>query len=62
MQTGQNSFVKEILSGTGPVRRLTLCMATDEPFHGKRDTDAFNYQPFLLQRLEISRENSVPIP
>ena len=62
IQAGQNSFVKENLFGTDPVRRLTLCMATNEQFRGTMDTDLSRYQPFGLQRLEITRGNGVPIP
>ena len=62
IQAGQNSFVKETLLGTDPVRRLTLCVATNEQFRGTRDTDPFHYQPFGLQRLEITRGNGVPLP
>ena len=62
IQAGQNSFVKENLFGTDPVRRLTLCMATNEQFRGTRDTDPFHYQAFGLQRLEITRGNGVAIP
>ena len=62
IQAGQNCFVKENLFGTDPVRRLTLCMATNERFRGTREPDLFHYQPFGLQRLEITRGNGVPIP
>ena len=62
IQAGQNSFVKEKLLGTDPVRRLTLCMATNEQFRGTRDTDPFHYQQLRLQRMEITRGNGVPIP
>lgn len=62
IQAGQNSFIKEHLFGTEPVRRLTLCMATNEQFRGSKDTDPFHYQAFGLQRVEISRGNGVPVP
>ena len=62
VQAGQNSFVKENVFDTDPVRRLTLCLATKEQFRGTRDTDPFHYQPFGLQRLEITRGHGVPIP
>ena len=54
IQAGRNGFVKENLFGTDPVRRLTLCMATNEQFRGTRDTDPFHYQPFGLQRMKIT--------
>ena len=62
IQAGQNSFVKENLFGTEPVRRLTLCMTTNEQFRGKSNMDAFHYQTFGLVRLEITRGNGVPVP
>ena len=42
IQAGQNSFVEENLFGTDPVRRLTLCMATNEQFRGKGTLTLFN--------------------
>ena len=54
--------MKESLFGTDAVRRLTLCMATNEQFRGTMDTDPFHYQPFGLQPLEITLGNGVPIP
>ena len=62
IQAGQNSFVKENIFGTEPVRRPTLCMTTNEQFRGTRNADAFPYKPFGLQRLEITRGNGVPVP
>ena len=62
IQAGQNSFIKENIFGTEPVRRLTLCMATNEQFRGTGNKDAFHYKPFGLQRLEITRGNGVPVP
>lgn len=62
IQAGQNSFVKENLFGTEPVRRLTLCMTTNSQFRGSTEQDPFHYQPFGLQRLEITRGNGVPVP
>ena len=62
IQAGQNSFVKENLFGTDPVRRLTLCMTTNEQFRGKSNMDAFHYQTFGLERLEITGGNGVPVP
>ena len=60
IQAGQKFC--ENLFGTDPVRRLTLCMATNGQFRGTMDTDPSHYQPFELQRLEITRGNGVPIP
>ena len=62
IQTGQNSFVKENLFGTESVRRLTLCMTTNEQFRGRSNMDALHYQTFRLERLEIIRGNGVPVP
>ena len=62
IQAGQNSFVKENLFGTEPVRRLTLCMTTNEQFRGKSNMDAYQYQTFGLERLEITSGNGVPVP
>ena len=55
IQAGRNSFLKENVCGTDLVRQSTLCMATNEHFRGRRDTDGFDYQPFGLQRLQITR-------
>ena len=62
MQACQNSFVNENCFGTEPIRRLTLCMTTNEKFRGNRCMDAFHYQPYGLERLEITCGNGVPVP
>ena len=62
IQAGQNSFAKENLFGTEPVRRITLCMKANDEFRGKSNMDAFHYQTFGLERLEITRGNGVPVP
>ena len=62
IQAGQITFVNENLFGTTLVRQQTLCMATSEQFRGTKDTGPFHYQPFGLQRLEITQGNGVQIP
>ena len=51
-QAGKNYFVKEVLSGTDPLRRPTLCMTTNEQFCGTRVLGVSHYQPFGLRRDE----------
>ena len=61
IQSGQNSFVKESIFGTEPIRRLTVCMIANSNFRGSLPTDPFHYIKFGLTRLEISRGNGLPI-
>ena len=61
IQSGQNSFVKESIFGTEPIRRLTVCMIANSKFRGSLPTDPFHYIKFGLTRLEISRGNALPI-
>ena len=61
IQAGQNSFVKNLF-GAEPVRRLTLSMTTNEEFRRKSNMDAFHYQTFGLERLEITPGDGVPVP
>ena len=62
IEAGSNSFVKENLFGTEPVRRLALCMTTNEQFREKSNMDALHSQTFGLERREITRGNGVPVP
>ena len=62
IQSGQNSFVKESIFGTEPIRRLTVCMIANAKFRGgSLATDPFHYIKFGLTRVEISRGNGLPI-
>ena len=61
IQAGQNSFIKESIFGTEPIRRLTLCMVPNAQFSGSLTTNPFDYQKFDLKRIEILRGNGLPI-
>ena len=61
IQAGQNSFIKESIFGTEPIRRLTLCMVPNAQFRGSYSTNPFDYQKFDLERIEIVRGNGLPI-
>ena len=61
IQTGQNSFVKESIFGTEPIRRLTLCMVANKDFRGSRASDPFHYKKYDMSRVELLRGNGVPI-
>ena len=61
MQSGQNSFVKESIFGTEPIRRLTLCMVANDKFRGSKDTNPFLYHKYDMKRIEIIRGNGLPI-
>ena len=61
IQTGQNSFVEENLLGTEPVRRLTLCMKTNEEFRRKSNMGAIHYQTIGLEWLDKTPGNGVPV-
>ena len=61
IQSGQNSFVKESIFGSEPIRRLTMCMIANARFRGTLATDPFHYIQFGLTRIEISRGNGLPI-
>ena len=61
IQSGQNSFVKESIFGSEPIRRLTMCMIANARFRGTLATDPFHYIKFRLTRKEISRGNGLPI-
>ena len=60
IQAGQNSFIKESIFGTEPIRRLTLCMVPNAQFRGSYSTNPFDYQKFDLKRIEIVRGNGLP--
>ena len=61
MQSGQNSFVKESIFGTEPIRRLTLCMVANDKFRGSKNSNPFLYNKYDLKRIEIIRGNGLPI-
>ena len=61
MHSGQNSFVKESIFGTEPIRRLTLCMVANDKFRGSKDTNPFLYHKYDTKRIEIIRGNGLPI-
>ena len=61
MQSDQNSFVKESIFGTEPIRRLTMCMVANDKFRGSKDTNLFLYNKYKLKRIEIIRGNGLPI-
>ena len=61
MQSGQNSFVKESIFGTEPIRRLTLCMVANDKFRGSMNSNPFLYNKYDLKRIEIIRGNGLPI-
>ena len=61
MQSGQNSFVKESIFGTQPIRRLTMCMVANDKFRGSKDTNPFLYNKYKIKRIEIIRGNGLPI-
>ena len=61
IQAGQNSFIRESIFGTEPIRRLTLCLIPNENFRGKIGSKVFRYEKYGLQRVEILRGNGIPI-
>ena len=61
IQSGQNTFIKESIFGTEPIRRLTVCMISNEDFRGRASTSPFHYKKFGLRKLEIVRGNGLPI-
>ena len=61
MQSGQNSFVKESIFGTEPIKRLTLCMVANDKFRGSKNSNPFLYNKYDLKRIEIIRGNGLPI-
>ena len=63
VQAGQNCFVKENISGTDHIRRLTLCMVQNRFFSGTAlASTPFHYEKFSLQKVELQRGNGLPIP
>ena len=42
IQSGQNSFVKESIFGSEPIRRITMCMIAHARFRGTLATDPFH--------------------
>ena len=62
IQAGQNCFVREKFFGTELVRRLTPCMVRNKFFRGSTiDCTPFQYKTFQLSKIEIQRDNGVPI-
>ena len=61
MQSGQNSFIKESIFGTEPIKRLTMCMVAKDKFRGSKDTNLFLYKKYKIKRIEIKRGNGSPI-
>ena len=62
IQAGQNSFIKENVFGTEPIRRITLCVVKNSLFRSTPlNHSPFSYQKFGVQRVEIQRGNGVPL-
>ena len=54
-------FVKEKISGTEPIRRLTIGMVPKTPLRGSFETSLFDYRIFNLKRFEVLRGIVLPI-
>ena len=58
--TGQWGWKQEDIFAREPIRRLAVCMATNESFVGNHQLNPFHYQKFDLDQISIYR-NGLPI-
>ena len=58
--TGQWGWKQEDIFAREPIRRLAICMATNESFVGNHRQNPFHYQKFNLDQISIYR-NGLPI-
>ena len=58
--TGQWGWKQEDIFAREPIRRMAICMATNEAFVGNNQLNPFHYQKFNLDQISIYR-NGLPI-